>query len=136
MGCVHYRNEANEARRKIKLLNDDYRRFVQVKTRVSNCTSLIESSAGFFDNLGAALDKIVINQKKFDDGQCRQTATDIRSINDEIENVVTQIENGIEIIDQEKQRQQKIIDKEYFCNYCSEQLAKQNNRNTNIDMIK
>ena len=82
------------------------------------------------------MDKIVINQKKFDDGQCRQTATDIRSINDEIENVVTQIENGIEIIDQEKQRQQKIIDKEYFCNYCSEQLAKQNNRNTNIDMIK
>ena len=117
-GCGCYQTLAREASRKIRLLKSDKIKFNTVMTKVSNCSSSIDSSVTFFENLGAALDKIVINQKKFDDGQCRRTAADIGKVNSEIESVVGQIKAGIDIIDKAIQDQQKIVNRVFYCDSC------------------
>ena len=117
-GCGCYQALAREANNKIKLLKSDRTRFNTVMTNVSNCSSSIDSSVTFFENLGAALDKIVINQKKFDDGQCRRTAADIGKGNVEIESVVGQIKAGIDIIDKAIQDQEKIVSRVFYCDSC------------------
>ena len=121
MGCWCYESKANAAVKEKRKLTEEKTLYVNVKNEVSALKGPLESYAGFFSQLGSALEEVIVNGKAFDEGKCTETASSIRTQAGKLDSICGAIELAITEIDDEISAQEKIInDRWKTCWYCAQ----------------
>lgn len=120
MGCICYENAANAAQgRKDKYVIQRDKNLEELEkcntatTELGTAQSSVTSYSNTFRQLGAALEKVKVNGKAYDDGKCSEIAGNMDDILSTISDYLSTISTAITELEEENEElERKIADED------------------------